>query len=354
MPPSTETLLDLTPVAPGKTVDDVLSARGEYGKAMAYKASKENAPLPTGATIRCPRCGTKSEIEFHYAGSLGGRLGMCVGPADRKQPCAACGSPPGEECRLRCSNEVLPKERNTNAAPAPQDDNVATLIERAEIAWDEADDGALYRLLAAALESLAREQSKWHELHRVMAEEQGATPDIWPDHGNAPLAIAAVFMLVKQRAEQAVRDHVAWVKAHQHEVNEAHRQKREVERELAGWHKAHAQLLTDKIWPTDCPQDPAFMLFCIHKAREELAAERAKHHPMAGDTERLLQIGELQAELAAAREDAERYRWLRERVDTDGVYVRFPMVRPPAMENILWGSFGDHLDAAIDAAMRKK
>ena len=41
------------------------------------------------------------------------------------------------------------------------------------------------------------------ELHKTIAEELHEDPETWPDHGNAPLAIAAAFMLVKLRAERA-------------------------------------------------------------------------------------------------------------------------------------------------------
>lgn len=59
------------------------------------------------ATIRCPRCRTEQEIIFHYA-TLGGGLGACTGPANRKRPCAECGSPPSDPCRRVAQNMVGP------------------------------------------------------------------------------------------------------------------------------------------------------------------------------------------------------------------------------------------------------
>lgn len=41
------------------------------------------------------------------------------------------------------------------------------------------------------------------ELRRAIADLIGADPETWPDHGNAPLAIAASFALEQNRAEQA-------------------------------------------------------------------------------------------------------------------------------------------------------
>lgn len=56
---------------------------------------------------------------------------------------------------------------------------------------------------ADELERLARENAKWNELHRTIAEELGYSAETWPDHRNAPLAIAAAFVLSKQRVERA-------------------------------------------------------------------------------------------------------------------------------------------------------
>jgi len=59
------------------------------------------------------------------------------------------------------------------------------------------------RLVLDALERLARENAKWNELHRVVAGELDCDEETWPDHRNAPLAIGAMFILIKQRAERA-------------------------------------------------------------------------------------------------------------------------------------------------------
>ncbi len=51
------------------------------------------------------------------------------------------------------------------------------------------------------------ERDRWRELHRVIAEENGLSPADWPDHGNAPLAIAAHYMLLRNAAERHEKDH---------------------------------------------------------------------------------------------------------------------------------------------------
>lgn len=62
---------------------------------------------------------------------------------------------------------------------------------------------------ADELERLARENAKWNELHRTIAEELGYSAETWPDHRNAPLAIAAAFVLSKQRVERAEAERAA-------------------------------------------------------------------------------------------------------------------------------------------------
>lgn len=56
----------------------------------------------------------------------------------------------------------------------------------------------------------------------------------------------------------------------------AERERDEARAELDGWSKAQTQLIGGNVWPTECPQDPAFFLFCIHKAREERNDSRAE------------------------------------------------------------------------------
>ncbi|MGI0014191.1 MAG: hypothetical protein ACREBU_12230, partial [Nitrososphaera sp.] len=48
---------------------------------------------------------------------------------------------------------------------------------------------------------LTRELKKWDELRRELAKRIEADPDTWPDHGNAPLAIAAAYSLTVLRRE---------------------------------------------------------------------------------------------------------------------------------------------------------
>jgi hypothetical protein len=64
-------------------------------------------------------------------------------------------------------------------------------------------DLACIKKAADALEAQQAEMVKWKELHRVIAEELGTDAASWPDHGNAPLAIAAMFVLHKAAAEGA-------------------------------------------------------------------------------------------------------------------------------------------------------
>jgi len=73
---------------------------------------------------------------------------------------------------------------------------------------DDRRDGIspMCREAADALERLARENAKWNELHRVVAGELDCDEETWPDHRNAPLAIGAMFILIKQRAERAEAD----------------------------------------------------------------------------------------------------------------------------------------------------
>lgn len=59
------------------------------------------------------------------------------------------------------------------------------------------------RAAADLIERQAREIDRWNELHRVIAQELDCDPETWPDHRNAPLAIGATFVLIKQRAERA-------------------------------------------------------------------------------------------------------------------------------------------------------
>lgn len=60
--------------------------------------------------------------------------------------------------------------------------------------------------LLAYVRELERERAKWNELHRVIAAELDCDAETWPDHHNAPLAIAATFMLNKTRAERAEKE----------------------------------------------------------------------------------------------------------------------------------------------------
>ena len=46
-------------------------------------------------------------------------------------------------------------------------------------------------------------------LRRALAALLGADEDTWPEHGNAPLAIAAAFAMLKARAEAAEAENKA-------------------------------------------------------------------------------------------------------------------------------------------------
>jgi len=66
-----------------------------------------------------------------------------------------------------------------------------------------ADDMSLgYASLVSRIEELEREQNKWNELVKAVRELRGYD-ETWPDHGNAPLAIAAGYALALRRAEAA-------------------------------------------------------------------------------------------------------------------------------------------------------
>lgn len=94
------------------------------------------------------------------------------------------------------------------SARGPAADPIADLCERLRYIGmfeDDRRDGIspMCREAADALERLARENAKWNELHRVVAGELDCDEETWPDHRNAPLAIGAMFILIKQRAERA-------------------------------------------------------------------------------------------------------------------------------------------------------
>ena len=64
------------------------------------------------------------------------------------------------------------------------------------------DDVALDEAAASALQAQAAEIARRGGLRDAVAELKGFGPD-WPEHGNVPLAIAALFALEKRRAEAA-------------------------------------------------------------------------------------------------------------------------------------------------------
>ena len=51
------------------------------------------------------------------------------------------------------------------------------------------------------MSALNNELTKWRELHKAIAELNG-TDTNWPDHGNAPLAIAAGYALLQNRVRE--------------------------------------------------------------------------------------------------------------------------------------------------------
>lgn len=58
----------------------------------------------------CGRCGNTRDLPKErnndQSGALGDGLGICTGPADRKQKCLECGSPPNEPCRRVMQNRI--------------------------------------------------------------------------------------------------------------------------------------------------------------------------------------------------------------------------------------------------------
>lgn len=85
------------------------------------------------------------------------------------------------------------------------------------------------------------------------------------------------------------------------------------------------------------PREIAFQLIPLYTAPPELESLRAENARLA-------------AELAKAREDAERYRWLRDG-ETDFATDDFPVARMSAEDRALWG---EELDEAVDAAKGEK
>lgn len=57
------------------------------------------------------------------------------------------------------------------------------------------------KTLLSRIEQLEGEQAKWNELVKAVRELRGFD-DTWPDHGNAPLAIAAGCALMMRRIEE--------------------------------------------------------------------------------------------------------------------------------------------------------
>lgn len=73
--------------------------------------------------------------------------------------------------------------------------------------WLEREGATCQRHLdaAARLRELDRVAVQAEELRRAVAEIIGADPDTWPDHGNAPLAIAAA-LAVRHHASNNLRE----------------------------------------------------------------------------------------------------------------------------------------------------
>lgn len=66
------------------------------------------------------------------------------------------------------------------------------------------------RQVIALLRELAAEPDHMDELRKACAELLGNDPATWPDHGNAPLAIAASVAILCKAAEPA-QEPVAWI-----------------------------------------------------------------------------------------------------------------------------------------------
>jgi hypothetical protein len=64
--------------------------------------------------------------------------GPCVGPADRKLPCAECGSPPGESCRNnralnQIADRVLAHKPKPKSKPAKKRARRAKKLQAADV-----------------------------------------------------------------------------------------------------------------------------------------------------------------------------------------------------------------------------
>lgn len=91
----------------------------------------------------------------------------------------------------------------------------------------------------------------------------------------------------------------------------------------------------------------------ITRLNRELAEEQAALDIMTGYRESADEMNaKLQRELAEARRDAERYRWLRQ--DTSDWWASGICEQLGSMGDIAGRLTNDHLDAAIDAAMAKE
>jgi len=317
---------------------------GRVNDAAPAPSADAAQEVAQSATIRCPRCRTEQEIIFNYA-TLGGGLGACVGPANRKQPCAECGSPPDEPCQRVFQNTIdLPASKNySNTPPAAQpaeppctcppdydsqgdghpdcvscnlpaeppatDDLVRDLNERAE---NDPYHGYLHRQAADLIERQAREIERWRN---VTAR---ADPD----------------------------DCAAGIK------------------ELYGrWKDAEAEIHKANIDSANMMAECSDLSVDVEKYRQEIAALRLAvkdDAQWAQENERLTReldrvkvqlTSEITAALAerdALRADAERYRWIR-RSDTPSMEVIARKTDEYGVELY----FGDELDAAIDAARAK-
>ncbi len=115
-----------------------------------------------------------------------------------------------------------------------------------------ADAADLIEAMAAQIADLTANLDLWEGLHKAIAELTGNDPETWPDHGNAPLAIAAGYVLwlrkiadltAKLEAAEAERDDL------REAVETARIEGYEIAREHArdcGWHLLRPELV-DKL-----------------------------------------------------------------------------------------------------------
>lgn len=137
--------------------------------------------------------------------------------SDKVWACAGCGSPPPFDCgcvtnvavssgESRWKSKLAAKETAPERIAALEADaasarkRVRELLDDFNRQVERTDEQrAAYEARIAELEA---ELVRWDELRKAIATLRGYSDD-WPDHGNAPLAIAAGYALTLKRATAA-------------------------------------------------------------------------------------------------------------------------------------------------------